>query len=228
MNQAPGWHGKLPSLGDFASRRLDPAFIEVWDAWLAEGLLALREGHAEWLDAYLGSPSWRFLLAPEALPGPAGTQGWAGVLMPSVDRVGRYFPLTIVLPLGSGPCDTERMRQLWFWLARLDELARDALHDDWTAGQLDDELARMALPDLAAAASAPDVTDDPAPATLIELPPGLDAASVIAVQAQQGWAARSRGRAWWQAAPDEGPKRLLLSRGLPPPAAFTRLFGPTA
>ena len=25
---APGWYGKLPTLGDFASRRLDPEFIE--------------------------------------------------------------------------------------------------------------------------------------------------------------------------------------------------------
>jgi len=228
---APGWHGKLPSLGDFASRRLDAGFVEVWDAWLAEGLLALREANADWLDAYLGSPSWRFLLAPGALAGAAGAQGWAGVLMPSVDRVGRYFPLTLVLPLGDGPAHTEQMRQLWFWLARLDELARDALHDDWTVDRLEDELARMALPDLAAAGApdaAPDVAADPAPATLIELPPGLDAATVIGTQAQQVWAARSLARAWWQAAPDEGPKRLLLSHGLPPPAAFTRFFGPTA
>jgi type VI secretion system protein ImpM len=222
MSDAPGWHGKLPALGDFASRRLDPAFIEAWDAWLAEGLLALREAHAGWLEAYLASPSWRFLLTPEALPGAAGTQGWAGVLMPSVDRVGRYFPLTVVLPLGGGPSNTEQMRNLWFWLGRLDELARDALHDDWNAERLEDELARMALPGVAAAGTTP---GDVAPATLIELPPGLDAATVIATQAQQGWAARSRGRGWWQAVPDEGPKRLLLSRGLPPASAFPRLFG---
>jgi type VI secretion system protein ImpM len=96
----PGWHGKLPSLGDFASRRLDAAFIDAWDSWLAAGLLGLRERNpAGWLDAYLASPSWRFLLMPGVLPGAAGAQGWAGVLMPSVDRVGRYFPFTIVQPL---------------------------------------------------------------------------------------------------------------------------------
>jgi len=93
--QPPGWHGKLPSLGDFASRRLDASFIEPWDGWLAAGLLALREARPEgWLEDYLGSPSWRFLLMPGVLPGDAGKQAWAGVLMPSVDRVGRYFPLT--------------------------------------------------------------------------------------------------------------------------------------
>jgi hypothetical protein len=30
------------------------------------------------------------------LPGLIGSNGWAGVLMPSVDRVGRQFPLTLV------------------------------------------------------------------------------------------------------------------------------------
>ncbi|MDE2566303.1 MAG: type VI secretion system-associated protein TagF, partial [Burkholderiales bacterium] len=141
----PGWHGKLPSLGDFASRRLDSSFIEPWDAWLARGLQALREARPEaWLADYLGSPSWRFLLLPGVLPGPAGRQGWAGVLMPSVDRVGRYFPLTLVLPLGAEAAGTGPMAVLWPWLGRLDELARDALHEDWTAEQLEAQLARMA------------------------------------------------------------------------------------
>ena len=41
---APGWHGKLPTLGDFASRRLEAPFIEAWDGWLAAGMLALARG----------------------------------------------------------------------------------------------------------------------------------------------------------------------------------------
>ncbi|MBF3348253.1 type VI secretion system-associated protein TagF, partial [Pseudomonas aeruginosa] len=44
-----------------------------------------------WLDAYLTSPLWRFAIAPGLLGGEAVT----GVVMPSIDRVGRYFPLTV-------------------------------------------------------------------------------------------------------------------------------------
>jgi type VI secretion system protein ImpM len=40
-------------------------------------------------------PIWRFCLSP----GVAGASGVIGVLMPSVDRVGRRFPLTLVGPL---------------------------------------------------------------------------------------------------------------------------------
>lgn len=235
----PGWHGKLPSLGDFASRRLPGAFVEPWDGWLAAGLLALREAEPEdWLVAYLGSPSWRFLLMPGALPGAAGAsgeageQGWAGVLMPSVDRVGRYFPLTVALPLGDGPASTVQMLSLWHWLARLDDLARDALFDDWSLERLEEELARMSLPDLGAGAAVAGLAANPAsapqPGELTALPAGLDAASAIGREAQALWAARSRGRGWWYACPDEGPPRLFTSQGLPRPALLGRLFGAAA
>lgn len=87
-----GWYGKLPFLGDFASRRLPETFIRRWDEWLQPGLAASRQAKGErWLDLYLTFPVWRFLV-------PAGLIGegcWIGVLLPSVDRVGRCFPLTI-------------------------------------------------------------------------------------------------------------------------------------
>jgi type VI secretion system protein ImpM len=92
----PGWYGKLPNLGDFASRRLPDEFIRPWDAWLQEVMLTTRSGLGEaWLDCYLTMPIWRFVL----MPGLLGPSGWAGVLMPSVDRVGRQFPLTAAAPL---------------------------------------------------------------------------------------------------------------------------------
>jgi type VI secretion system protein ImpM len=226
----PGWHGKLPSLGDFASRRLDASFIEPWDGWLAAGLLALREARPDnWLADYLASPSWRFLLMPGVLAGEAGTQAWAGVLMPSVDRVGRYFPLTLVQPLGAGPASTQQLAGVWYWLSRLDELAQDALYEDWTADRLEEELARMALPEV----SPPPAADPLTPASdgsVVEVPAerGADAVWHIGVEAQRAWAGSARGRAWWQARPDEGTPRLLLSRGLPAAATMARLFGPAA
>jgi type VI secretion system protein ImpM len=226
----PGWHGKLPTLGDFASRRLEAPFIEAWDGWLAAGLVALREAHPEtWLDAYLGSPSWRFLLMPEVLPGAAGEQGWAGVLMPSVDRVGRYFPLTLVQPLGDGPSSTQQMQALWHWLERLDDLARDALHEDWTAERLEQELAGMQAPGLETI-ELPAAASPAAVGALVEFAaaPVLDAATLIGVEAQRAWAERARGCAWWFARPDERQPRLLVSRGLPAAQALERLFGPAA
>jgi type VI secretion system protein ImpM len=213
----PGWHGKLPSLGDFASRRLDAAFVEAWDGWLAAGLLALREANpAGWLDAYLASPSWRFLLLPGALAGEPGRQGWAGVLMPSVDRVGRYFPFTIAQPLGDGPATTAQMGALWHWLGRLDELAGDALQEDWSVDKLEDELARMAPPALTAETVAPLPALAAAGAfEQVPLPSGGGAVGVIGREAQALWAGQAAGRGYWYAHTEVVGQRLLVSRGLP-------------
>src|SRR5690242_5843652 len=93
-----GWYGKLPSLGDFAGRRLPSIFVEPWDGWLASGMSAWRESDEEWLQAFLSAPASRFALGP-GVPFDL-SPGYAGVLVPSVDRVGRYFPLTVARPRG--------------------------------------------------------------------------------------------------------------------------------
>ena len=224
----PGWYGKLPTLGDFAQRRMDAGFLAAWDAWLAAGLLDLqRRLGAGWLDAYLASPSWRFVLAPGALPGAPGTQAWAGVLMPSVDRVGRYFPFSLVLPLATLPASVEDQRTLWAWLARLDDLAADALHEDWTVAPVEDALARMALP----AWAPPPAVDPPglpaAPGAWRDEPlsAGADIAAHLAHQAQALWRSQVQGLAWWHAGGAAQPAGLRISRGLPQPAGV--LLGET-
>jgi len=86
-----GWFGKIPALGDFASRRLPPEFVEPWDDWLSEGLFEARQMlGADWSDTYLNAPVWRFALTQGVL----NAHPWFGLLMPSADRVGRQYPLT--------------------------------------------------------------------------------------------------------------------------------------
>ena len=135
--EVPGWHGKLPSLGDFASRRLNPDFIDAWDRWLSEGLEFLKRTHpSEWLQDYLDSPGWQFVLGEGAMSGPSGSNAWMGVMIPSVDRVGRHFPFTIALPLPlplptiAEQDDDARVRA--DWLRRIEDIAVDALNSDWS------------------------------------------------------------------------------------------------
>lgn len=91
-----GLYGKLPSHGDFLRRRTSDAFVDRWDAWLQGCMAASRSALGErWLDVYLTSPAWRFACAP----GTCGAAAVIGVMVPSVDRVGRYFPLTLVAEL---------------------------------------------------------------------------------------------------------------------------------
>src|SRR5262249_48315434 len=91
-----GFYGKLPSNGDFLRRRASDDFVERWDSWLQQSMAASRSSLGDrWLDVYLTSPAWRFVCDA----GPCGQTPVAGLMVPSVDRVGRYFPLTLVAEL---------------------------------------------------------------------------------------------------------------------------------
>ena len=95
VNAAAGWYGKLPGLGDFATRRLPPEFVSRWDAWLQSGLQTVRATPAS--DGSALAPVCRFWLAP----GVVDRLAWGGLLMPSCDRAGRRFPLTVAQPMAT-------------------------------------------------------------------------------------------------------------------------------
>jgi type VI secretion system protein ImpM len=137
-----GFFGKLASQGDFVSRRLSPAFVRQWDDWLQAGLVTSRDrlGH-QWLDAYLCSPIWHFALAA----GVCGEIAWSGVLMPSVDRVGRHFPLTIAYGVPSVRVD-QRLRCDAAWYTELEKLALSSLENGFSLALFDAALSVLPQP----------------------------------------------------------------------------------
>jgi type VI secretion system protein ImpM len=85
-------YGKLPSVGDFISRRMSYGLQQFWDRWCAMGLDALRHSRPDGqLGAWHEGPMWAFLLPQQ--PGISICQ--MGVLAPSQDRVGRQFPFVV-------------------------------------------------------------------------------------------------------------------------------------
>lgn len=87
-----GVFGKLPARRDYVQQGLDRRLMEVLDPWLQNGIAASRERlGAGWLDAWLCAPIWRFWLGRRI----AG-RTVLGAMMPSVDGVGRYFPLCVI------------------------------------------------------------------------------------------------------------------------------------
>ena len=131
----PGFCGKIPSRGDFVRFGLPNGFVEPWEEWLRAGLVASRAAMGEdWLAAWLEAPVWRFALAP----GVAGADTAVGVWMPSVDRVGRYFPLTLAATAEAAP--TEALREAGGFLVAAQRAGRDALAADLTPEQLAERL----------------------------------------------------------------------------------------
>jgi type VI secretion system protein ImpM len=132
----PGWFGKIPSLGDFVTRRLPPSFVEPWDEWLSAELSEARSVLAErWDLTYACAPIACFLLGAKALD----EHAWQGILVPSFDRVRREFPLTLALCLRQHDAATLR-RQGW---AALVAAARRALEPACGADGVDEALAAL-------------------------------------------------------------------------------------
>lgn len=109
-----GWYGKLPSAGDFVSRRLPRRLLDVLDDWLRRGVTELRAAMPDhWRDVYAAAPAWNC-----AVPGSliSGTT-FIGVIAPSRDRVGREFPICA----GIAVTDDRAVRALladshgWLW-----------------------------------------------------------------------------------------------------------------
>ncbi len=127
-----GFFGKIPARGDFVRAGLPREFVTPWDDWLQRMLPASRDALGEaWLPAWMEAPVWRFRLRP----GVCGPLAALGVLMPSVDRAGRHFPLTLartapsLAVLGSGA-----------WLDAAEEIGFAALEQDITPEGLTERL----------------------------------------------------------------------------------------
>jgi type VI secretion system protein ImpM len=131
-----GFFGKLPARGDFIRAGLSRGFIDTWDTWLQQVLPPCRQIlGADWDDIWSVSLAWRF-----ALPGRA-----LGLLLPSVDRAARQFPLTIA---AEGADDGD------IFLDAAEQAARDALDQEFAPDML---FAR--LQDIPPPAAAPTPSD---------------------------------------------------------------------
>ena len=132
-----GIFGKLPAHGDFIYRDLPAHFINIWDTWLQGYVGSSREQLGDaWLEIYMTSPIWRFCLSE----GVVDKSAWAGIMLPSVDRVGRYFPFSVVtkLPDQTNPIDFMCNRRNWF--DSLEEAALRALDGSVVVDELIEEL----------------------------------------------------------------------------------------
>ncbi|MDR3567334.1 MAG: type VI secretion system-associated protein TagF [Syntrophobacteraceae bacterium] len=140
---ASGFYGKLPHVGDFVSRRLPGAFVRRWDDWLQEALTCSQSVLGEkWLDIYLTSPIWRFALSA----GVCGDRAYAGILMPSVDKVGRYFPLTLAAPLEEQTMIPGLFLEGAQWFDTMEALALSVLEDNFNFEDFDRKLRNLPAP----------------------------------------------------------------------------------
>ncbi len=122
-----GLYGKLPMKRDFISVSAPQAFLQQWEPWIQGGIAASRIAlGAGWQDVFLHAPIWRFWLGAEICGRPA-----MGSFMPSVDGVGRFFPLTAFACGEAGsafPAPQDDPQAAWF--SEVEAMLLDALDED--------------------------------------------------------------------------------------------------
>ncbi len=136
-----GVFGKLPDQRDYVQHGMDPSLMSLMDPWIQQCLQRSQEQLADaWLSAYLSAPIWRFWLGSAILG-----KTVLGALMPSVDGVGRYFPLMLTT-VSDAPLDAPEVEPQDAWFQAAESLLLDALADGGTYRALLDGLGDMPVP----------------------------------------------------------------------------------
>jgi type VI secretion system protein ImpM len=218
-----GYFGKVPSDGDFVLDGLPNDFVGPWQEWVQLALGHSRRQLADsWLDAYLTSPVWYFALAPSL----CGDRSWAGVLMPSVDADGRYFPLTIAAPLAPEARLFDIFAMAADWFGAAENLARSCLSNDFALDVFEQGIRSLGRPGGRKA----DFRQGQDEETLsnawrfgLDSPQAIEAMCPAALEQLMDQLLLSYSF-WWSSGSDRVAPTLLVSQGLPPPGGYTAML----
>lgn len=212
-----GLFGKIGAKRDFIAIATPRSFLEAWEPWVQAALSASRHQLGPgWQQAFLTAPVWRFWLGAAI----CGTTV-AGAIMPSLDGVGRYYPLTLHAVTGEAvslPPPSIDPQDEWF--GQVEAFLLSTLDRAATFEQISDTLDRLAVPRLQAT-----VADGP--------PIGWAAGTVSAVDAFAGSFAAlcaanpqvyAAASFWWTAGGEGFSPMALCYRGLPDPFHYSTLL----
>lgn len=216
-----GYYGKLPAYGDFIQKRLPQDFINVWHEWLQTGMLAAREREPDnWLSYYLNCPAWCFVLSASA----CGEQAVAGVTIPSVDRVGRYFNFTLacMLPQDAEPTSFAAQNPPWFTALR--DLALAALDEEMEQSAIESAISAQGLEleyQPPSGLRFEDVAEQlrvvyPESTSISVQLPGLLHNMILNERNQYGL--------WWHNGSSQVSSQSLICTGMPSPTAYLNLL----
>ncbi len=220
-----GLYGKMPSHRDFLATGIPGSVLHPFETWLHAGVGASRIAlGSRWEELFLVTRS-----GGSSSGSVCSARPLTGALMPSVDSVGRYFPLVLagLPPKGSAFLPSAVRSDAWY--RALDERLLLALAEDFTGGP-DAVLAGLPEPDLVPAAQPQD-----GPILAGPVRHGLAAAAGEDAEAATGavlealrpldLADAAAGRCYlWTAGGASFGARAFSSSGVPDPDVFVSLM----
>lgn len=216
---ALGFFGKLPSRGDFVSRALSRRFIDPWDRWLQRVMEAV-DPHlwpsADGLDRLI--PGCRFAFTA----GVCGPDALAGLLVPSFDRVGRRFPLTVAVTLPGASALAGLPSALDAWFSALDSLVGACMTEEMDFDSFQEELADFDTPVLPPGPP----PHGPGEGIAVNVPAGQPVTIAFA-PLLDSLLLDDRANPyslWWLHPTEHDAGRVLLAQGLPAPARVAEIL----
>lgn len=217
-----GLFGKLPDKRDFIAVNAPSAFLQVYEPWLQGGLSASRlELGPTWQDAFLNAPIWRFWLGSAHCGSSA-----AGAFMPSVDGVGRYFPLTVFALAGpGGAIPSPELDPQDSWYAEAEDFLLQALEPEASYASVTQRLAALPQPN--------DQIKAAPPADMVRLSDGtivtaLDAARfperLAALRLEDHARSYAHASYFWTVGGEHFEPLALIGQALPNPYLFSGLL----
>ncbi|MGD1924295.1 MAG: type VI secretion system-associated protein TagF [Paracoccaceae bacterium] len=138
-----GVFGKLPDQRDYVQHGMDPNLMAMVDPWIQQ---CLQNSQAQlgdaWLDLYLCAPIWRFWLGASVVG-----RTTLGAVMPSVDGVGRYFPLFMTWS-GENRLDAPEINPQDTWFDAVEQALLSALAEDGTYPALLEHASTLPEPEV--------------------------------------------------------------------------------
>jgi type VI secretion system protein ImpM len=210
-----GLFGKYPGKRDFIAHNLPIQILRPLEDWFQAGVAASRQLiGTHWQDRFLVQPFWNFRLGSAIV----GTD-CLGTFMPSVDGVGRYFPLCAV----GWPDETE----MGYPISAIFE------NEDWLASIQARLMATLDGGDL----PGPDhiIEGFAAPQALALRNPGLlkmEAETLsdpllrtaqISLYAAE--LSQSEMSIWWTSGGSSTSPLLIAAKGMPDPYVFAQMMG---
>jgi type VI secretion system protein ImpM len=216
-----GLFGKLPAKRDFIGMNASRRFLEAWEPWLQAGVAMSKQmlGDA-WIETYNRAPIWRYWLGADFCG-----EAMIGAFMPSVDGVGRAFPLAIFVGEGDASLAPPELEPNDTWFAAAEGVLLDALEPGATLERIAAKVGALPVPALE-----PRITEDSGFEQLAE--GGVLARHMAEPVSAAFLAARRFGRRrafasqtfWWTIGGEDFPSLGLLEVGLPPATRFADML----
>lgn len=138
-----GFFGKIQSHGDFLSEGLDRDLIGALDGWVQAGMHACADAFASrWNSVFSASPPLRFITER----GIWGPNAYAGVLLPSRDRVGRNYPLVVLAQMADFNYHPRTIYLDDTWFMAAEAVAETSMTQDFDMQRFTTAIKRLRMP----------------------------------------------------------------------------------